>query len=168
MELSGLSIEPLPGGTGGPRWEQIREVRTIVFLQEQAIPPEEEWDDLDNNPTTIHLAAMLPDGSCIGVARCFADQAGAHPSGIPQPAWRIGRMAVLPAHRAQGVGLFLLRHALTCGQTQIQPGPATLDRALLSAQNHAVPFYARAGFVPFGSEHLDAGIPHRWMQRPLP
>jgi predicted GNAT family N-acyltransferase len=40
-------------------------------------------------------------------------------------------------------------------------------RVMLNAQTHALAFYARHGFVAFGPEYDDAGIPHRAMERSL-
>jgi predicted GNAT family N-acyltransferase len=38
---------------------------------------------------------------------------------------------------------------------------------MLNAQTHALPFYARFGFIAEGEEFDDAGIPHRAMRRVL-
>ena len=42
-----------------------------------------------------------------------------------------------------------------------------LARAKLSSQTHAIPFYEKLGFVAYGEEYPDAGIPHRDMVREL-
>jgi predicted GNAT family N-acyltransferase len=158
-----ISIQTLPGGTEGDLWEAIRTVRVQVFIVEQSIAPDEEWDDLDGDPDTVHLAAVRPDGTCVGVARCFLDWNGIREDGHLEPAWRIGRMAVVKDARGLGIGLLLLDYAYALGRNC----PVAPRRALLSAQTYAIPFYARAGFRAFGEIHMDAGIPHRWMEKPL-
>jgi predicted GNAT family N-acyltransferase len=166
------TIKCSPGGTKGPLWDAIRSVRERVFLQEQQIPPEEEWDSLDSEPRVLHLAAVNADGSALGVARVYFDPLAPTADGGTAPAWRIGRMAVLPESRGLGIGLALLQRGLDEGARRwsdfAAPQPASsIPRAILSAQCHAIPFYEKAGFVAFGEEFNDAGIPHRWMERPL-
>ena len=127
-------------------WQQgqgpLREIRVRVFIEEQNVPAELEWDDMD--APSQHFLAVDADGCAIGCARLLPD---AH----------IGRMAVLPEWRGRGVGSALLQAAL---QAALEQG---FTRVALSAQVHALPFYERAGFVAHGPEYIDAGIPHRDM-----
>ena len=121
----------------------LRSVRDAVFIREQQIPAEDEWDDLD--AASRHLLALTPHGDAIGCARLT-------------PQRRIGRMAVLAGWRGRGVGMALLTRliaeARALGWAEVQ----------LSAQLHAIDFYARAGFVGYGDTYLDANIPHRMMR----
>jgi len=67
--------------------------------------------------------------------------------------------------------------AVDQNQQPIGTGPAILEKLIqlgvesgrqqfsLSAQLHAVPFYAARGFVAEGPVYLDAGIEHRSMKR---
>jgi len=124
----------------------IRAVREPVFLVEQAVPPELEWDELD--PLSRHVLARDLDGRPIGTGRLT-------------PEHRIGRMAVLPNWRGRGVGEALLTRLLDeardLGYPEIE----------LHAQTHALGFYARAGFVADGPEFEEAGIPHQIMRMAL-
>jgi len=134
-------------------WQQaeaeLREIRTRVFIEEQQVPESLEWDGEDAQ--ALHLLARNAAGQAIGTARILLHDDVAH----------IGRMAVLPAWRNQGVGRAILRLALETARVR------GAQRAKLNAQSYAVPFYARAGFVVQGDEFLDAGIPHRRMTRSL-
>jgi predicted GNAT family N-acyltransferase len=121
-------------------------VRRTVFIDEQGVPESLEWDADDAG--SLHLLATLADGTPIGCARLLPDG-------------HIGRMAVLPEWRGQGVGQALLTAVLDLAQSQ---GHAC---ALLSAQIHAAGFYAAAGFVALGDPYEEAGIPHVAMQRRL-
>jgi len=121
-------------------------VRRAVFIDEQGVPEEMEWDEYDAVAT--HWLALDEAGSPIGCARLLPDG-------------HIGRMAVLPAWRGCGVGRALLDAVLFVAQAR---GHATLR---LSAQTHAAAFYARAGFVADGPEYEEAGIPHVAMQKTL-
>lgn len=121
---------------------QLRAIRTEVFIHEQGVPKELEWDGEDAH--AIHALATDVTGNPIGTARLLLHGELAH----------IGRMAVLPAWRGQGVGASLLRCLLDEAR---QRGAG---RAFLNAQTYAVPFYERFNFVREGAEFLDAGIPH--------
>ena len=125
----------------------VHAVRTAVFVQEQQVPVELERDALD--PLSVHVLARAPDGTAVGTARMTPDR-------------RIGRMAVLPAWRGRGVGEALLDALLAHARALRWP------EVSLHAQLHALPFYARAGFVPAGARFSEAGIDHRRMVRRLP
>ncbi len=118
-------------------------VRRAVFIVEQGVPEALEWDEHD--ATATHWLATLADGTPIGCARLLPDG-------------HIGRMAVLPAWRRQGIGRALLDAALMRAQAR---GDTT---AYLSAQIHALDFYRRAGFATRGAPYDEAGIPHIAMQ----
>lgn len=121
---------------------QLRTIRTEVFIHEQHVPAELEWDGED--PHAIHVLATALSGNPVGTARLILHGEQAH----------IGRMAVLPAWRGQGVGASLLLRLL---DTARQRGAGSV---FLNAQTYAVPFYERFNFVREGAEFLDAGIPH--------
>jgi predicted GNAT family N-acyltransferase len=122
--------------------ELARRVRRAVFVQEQQVPEALEWDEWDER--SVHFLAQTPAGEPIGTGRLL-------------PGAFIGRMAVMPAWRGQGVGSALMNALLALAR---QRGERTVR---LSAQTHALPFYARFGFEPEGPEYLDAGIAHRLM-----
>jgi len=124
----------------------LREVRTRVFVEEQAVPEEEEWDGLD--PECVHAVAETAADGVIATGRL-------HPSG------KIGRMAVMPPWRGRGVGAALLRRLLE------QAGRQELQEIRLNAQVAVLGFYARFGFVAEGEEFEEAGIPHRLMRLQL-
>jgi predicted GNAT family N-acyltransferase len=125
---------------------RLARVRRTVFIDEQGVPEATEWDADDS--VSLHLLALDGVGQPIGCARLLPDG-------------HIGRMAVLPAWRGRGVGRALLDAAIRAAQAR---GHATLR---LSAQTHAVAFYARAGFVAVGDEYEEAGIAHVAMQKSL-
>ncbi|WP_253444058.1 GNAT family N-acetyltransferase [Halomonas sp. Y3] len=125
---------------------EASEIRRVVFLEEQRVPLEEEWDGRD--PECRHFLALL-DGRAVGTARLLPD---AH----------IGRVAVLAEARGTGVGAALMRASI---ETARRLGHPAVE---LAAQTHALDFYARLGFEAYGPEFLDAGILHRNMRLTLP
>ena len=120
----------------------IRDIRQRVFVEEQKVPPELEWDATDE--IADHFLAVLPDNTPAGVARLF--------STLGETA-HIGRMAILPEFRGRGIGEALLRHLITESSGQY-------PELKLSAQQHAIAFYQRAGFHVYSEPYDDAGIPH--------
>lgn len=118
------------------------EIRRLVFIEEQRVPEEEEWDGLD--PDCLHFLA-LHRGEPVGTARLLPDG-------------HIGRVAVLSRARGLGAGALLMRAAIDAARRHGHPSVE------LAAQTHALPFYARLGFEAFGDEFMDAGIPHRNMR----
>lgn len=124
----------------------LRAVRVPVFIIEQQVPEELEWDEAD--PLSVHVLAREADGTPIGTARLTPDH-------------RIGRMAVLQPWRGRGVGAAMLE---TLIQRARELGYPELE---LHAQTHALGFYERYGFSAFGEEFDEAGIAHRRMRRRL-
>lgn len=120
----------------------IHDIRQRVFIDEQKVPPELEWDDTDE--IADHYLAVLPDNTPVGTARLF--------SSLGETA-HIGRMAIMPGFRGRGVGEALLRHLV---------GEAAVDyhEIRLSAQEYAIPFYQRSGFHVCSDRYEDAGISH--------
>lgn len=120
----------------------IRKIRQTVFVEEQQVPPELEWDDTDE--IADHYLVVLPDNTPVGTGRLFSTlEETAH----------IGRMAILPPYRGKGIGETLLRHMMSEAAGQF-------SELQLSAQEHAIPFYQRSGFHVCSDVYDDAGIPH--------
>jgi predicted GNAT family N-acyltransferase len=121
----------------------LRAVREQVFIVEQAVPSEMEWDELDAK--SRHVIARDCDGRPIGTGRLT-------------PEHTIGRMAVLADWRGKGVGEAVVRVLLE--QARLLGYPAIE----LHAQTHALAFYAKFGFEAFGEQFLECAIPHRMMR----
>lgn len=122
--------------------EQLRAIRRAVFIEEQGVPEELEWDGLDER--CRHALALAPEDVPIGTGRLTPDA-------------RIGRMAVAREWRGRGVGGAILQSLLEEARAA---GYAMVE---LHAQVHALQFYGRHGFTARGAEFLEAGIPHRAM-----
>ncbi len=127
----------------------VRAVRRRVFIDEQGVDPELEYDDLDATATHA-LAAM--DGRVVGTGRLVPDESGAA---------RIGRMAVDAPHRRTGIGGRVLRFLEDAARDQ------GYQQALLHAQVYVQTFYQAHGYAPEGEHFWEAGIEHVSMTRPL-
>lgn len=132
-----------------------RAVREAVFIVEQAIPRELEWDEWD--ASSVHALAYGAGGAPVGTGRLLPaafDPAHARVA-------HIGRMAVLASARRAGTGgtilLALMDAARAAGFTAVE----------LHAQSYVAPFYARHGYVAFGPTFEEVGIAHVKMRAPL-
>ena len=118
---------------------ELESLRTIVFIEEQAVPTTDEWDGMDDVST--HFLAERNDGTPVGCARLMPDG-------------QVGRLAVLEAERRQGIGRQLMEAVIEFGERQ-SIGPLHLH-----AQLHAIKLYESLGFSITGDVFLDAGIEH--------
>lgn len=124
----------------------LSEIRRLVFVVEQDVASEEEWDDKDKE--SWHWIATDQDDVPIGTARLL-------------PEGQIGRLAVLDQFRGAGIGAALLERAIDKARH------LGFNQVSLNAQIHALAFYERAGFVAISDEFEEAGILHRKMTRTL-
>ena len=123
----------------------LRAVRTPVFIVEQFVAPEFEWDELD--ASAVHLLAML-ENQPIACLRIIDFN-------------KIGRMAVLKEWRGMGLGAALLLEAVKICQAHGS------KQIYLSAQTHAIGFYQGCGFKVTSEVYQDVHIPHVDMQLEL-
>lgn len=121
----------------------LRRIRDSVFIQEQGISPEQEWDSDDASAT--HFLAYEGDFA-IGTARLLAGGC-------------IGRLSILKDWRGLHIGEKLLLAAIEEAERQ------GLKQQFLTAQVHAAGFYERLGFSAISDEFIEAGIPHIDMVR---
>ena len=136
------------------RWQDLQKLasplRTEVFVDEQKVPAEMEWDEADH--TALHAVAVNRMGMALATGRLLV-----HASGVA----RIGRMAVKKPMRGSDLGARVL-------QALMDAARARGDRqVVLHAQCSAEGFYKRAGFAPHGSVFEEAGIAHIEMVRDL-
>ena len=126
--------------------DALRHVRRVVFIDEQRVPENLEWDDEDAR--SVHALARDLGGAPVGCGRLLRDG-------------HIGRMAVVAPWRGRGVGDALLSWLMAAARARGD------EAILLNAQVQAMPFYARHGFVAVGEPFDEAGIAHRVMRLAL-
>ncbi len=120
----------------------LRAIREKVFMQEQGVSAELEWDGKDD--TCHHALALTANGEAIGCGRITPDG-------------HIGRVAVLPEWRMKHIGTAILELLVDYARTQSYP------QVELNAQVQAIQIYKKFGFEAEGDEFLDANILHRKM-----
>jgi predicted GNAT family N-acyltransferase len=124
---------------------QLKNIREKVFIQEQKVTPQLEWDGMDEK--AIHFL-VFNDKAAIGCARAI----------VIKDHMQLGRMAVLKEYRGQGIGGALIEKAVTTAKLN------QLSAIYISAQCHAIDFYKKFGFEVTSDIYLDAEIPHRDMK----
>jgi predicted GNAT family N-acyltransferase len=125
-------------------------VRTAVFVQEQGIAPEDEWDADD--ATALHAVLFDVNGQVLGNARLLQPSVSMA---------KVGRMAVLKEVRGHGYGARLLKALL------LEARRRGNKDVRLSAQRTAEGFYAAYGFSIVGEPFDELGIPHVEMRLSL-
>lgn len=113
-------------------------IREAVFIQEQHIAAEDEWDAED--AVAVHFIVFQQD-QAIATARLLSNNS-------------IGRVAVLTTARGLGVGQRLMQAVIDYARAEQR------ELVKLSSQVHAIGFYQALGFEVQGEEYLDCGIPH--------
>lgn len=127
-------------------WDKLEQdakfIRKQVFIIEQNIPEEEEWDAQDM--ISDHFVVYDQDQP-IATARLLQNNS-------------VGRVAVLKAYRGQGIGSMIMLEIIRQAHQQ--------DRKFLhlSSQVHAISFYEKLGFSIQGDAYDECGIPHIKMQ----
>lgn len=125
--------------------EQLTSIRSLVFIEEQNVPKEMEWDEFD--ATSTHFL-VLENDHAIACARL-------------KPDGQIGRMAVLANYRNMGTGKKLLHFVLQEAAAQ------KFKKVYLHAQITAIPFYEKHRFTSKGEVFYEANIPHREMLKKI-
>ena len=123
---------------------QLKNIREKVFIQEQKVTPELEWDGMDEK--AIHFL-VFKDEKAIGCARAI----------VIKSRMQLGRMAVLKEYRGQGAGSTLIEKAIVTAKLK------QLSGIHISAQCNAINFYVKFGFEVMSDIYLDAEIQHRDM-----
>jgi predicted GNAT family N-acyltransferase len=128
-------------------WPQVRDIRLDVFVVEQHVDEEEEYDEYE--PDCPHFLAIY-EGEPAGTARWRRTEKG----------FKLERFAVLKKFREKGVGASLVRTTLA----EVLPLLKNGDEIYLHAQVQALPFYEKLGFEAFGEMFIEAEIEHRKMR----
>lgn len=137
-------------------WQHARRIRTRVFIEEQACPPEEEWDAYDGpsarGVTCYHLLGLVDDTPA-AVARW---RPTTHDG---ERMAKLERFAVMPEWRGRGLGRQIIVATIADAQA------ASFTAFVLHAQAHLEGLYASLGFERVGGIFEEAGIPHVLMVR---
>jgi predicted GNAT family N-acyltransferase len=133
--------------TTSPLWKEVRAIRDEVFVVEQEVSPEEEYDEFEESAR--HFLAFF-EGLPAGTARWRFTTNGI----------KLERFAVKKEFRKHGVGAAIVQAVLN----EVIPKAEKETQVYLHAQVQAIPFYEKASFETFGEEFVEADILHRKMR----
>lgn len=134
-------------------------VRKEVFVVEQEVPQELEYDTYDRS--AVHVLAVAEDGTPLGTGRLLHGADATGKTGAGPEVGSLGRLAVRAAARGLGVGAALVRGIEDAARSR------ALSAIDLHAQTQALRFYERLGYTAYGPVFLDADIDHRSMRREI-
>ena len=138
-----MTIEIRIADYDGIEGKRIQQIRYSVFSLEQKIDAALDLDGQD--PGAVHVLAKV-DQVFAGTGRMLGDG-------------HIGRLAVLKSVRGKDVGKKLVQKLVKIA------GEKGMERVFLGAQEHAVGFYRKLGFIEYGSPYVEAGILHVHMEK---
>ena len=123
----------------GKKMLEAFEIRRKVFVVEQNVSAEDEYDEYEK--TCTHLLAIEGDRP-LGTARIRKTENGT----------KLERFAVLAEARGKGVGAALLNECLQrCKEEKV---------VYLHAQEAVIDFYSKQGFGAVGERFIECNIPH--------
>lgn len=127
-------------------------LRIEVFVKEQKVPMELEFDEKDNSENTVHVG-FFDNNKLIGVARLID---------LDKDVIHIGRVVIDKEYRGKGIGRKLIVGCETTAKN-ILKREVTVE---LSAQIQAEKFYESLGYNRVNDKiYLDAGIEHVDMRK---
>jgi predicted GNAT family N-acyltransferase len=139
-----IVTEPTP-----EQLEQAFALRIRVFVHEQEVPLEEEFDGLDDE--AAHVIIFDEEDRAVGTGRMM----------IRDQVAKMQRITVDASCRSRGVG----REVMIGLESLARAAGARIAR--LDAQIRVIGFYESLGYFAYGDLHLDADILHRWMDKAL-
>lgn len=125
-------------------WHMIRE---CVFMKEQGF--QNEFDEIDKIAEHV---VLYVDKKAIGCGRIYPDNEDIR-------TWHLGRLAILKPYRSCGYGACII------AALENNAKEKGAERIVLSAQQHAIPFYQRNGYKPYGECYMDEHVPHQSMEK---
>lgn len=129
--------------------EQAYDIRRKVFVDEQQVPIHIEMDEHDSTATHF-VGYNLQQPVAAGRIREIESGVG-----------KVERVSVLQEFRGQHIGVLMMEAMESYARSA---GMSTLK---LNSQSYAIPFYEKLNYTVTSPEFLDAGIPHRTMEKNL-
>lgn len=125
-------------------------LRTLIFIIGQNCPLVDEIEDEDDEENAVHFIGYFMGDIPAATARYRM---------LNDDTAKIERVGVLEEYRGQGLGREMVLHILE----QLNNDPS-INTIKLGAQDHALGFYNKMGFVEYGDGYMEAGIPHHMME----
>jgi predicted GNAT family N-acyltransferase len=131
--------------------KQAFEIRKAVFVEEQGVPLQDEFDEFDTlNGQCEHILAYYKEQP-VGVGRLrIVDGFG-----------KLERICILPSYRKVGLGKVIIQALEKLAKER------GVSKAKLHGQTHAEGFYQKFGYKTSSAVFMEDGIPHILMIKEL-
>ncbi|WP_405799958.1 GNAT family N-acetyltransferase [Streptomyces sp. NBC_01506] len=156
-----MTVYEIRPAVGAADREACFEVHGQVFVAEQQVPRDLEFDSHDALDAAAHVLAVREDGVPLGTSRLLYGPQAADRTGGDPTVGSLGRLAVVKQARGLGIGVALVRAVEDVARER---GLLVVE---LHAQTRALGFYERLGYEAYGAEYESVGIGHRGMRRVL-
>lgn len=131
-----------------------RALRRENFVVEQGLFSGSDADDVDDDPRTVVLVALAPDGAVLGGVRLA-------PATAEDLGWWTGsRLVVDCRRRTRGVGQALVRAACAYAESN------NVLRFEATVQTRYAEMFTQLGWAELGATEI-GGVPHAWMRWPI-
>ncbi|GGP15066.1 GNAT family N-acetyltransferase [Oceanobacillus neutriphilus] len=127
--------------------QKVFEIRKEIFVKEQEVAEEEEFDEFDSLDADCDHILVYYDNKPVGVGRIRAVE------GIG----KLERICILKPYRQYGLGKTVVK---SLEEIALEKG---LTKAKLHGQTHAEGFYHKLGYETASDEFMEDGIPHYLM-----
>jgi predicted GNAT family N-acyltransferase len=128
-------------------------VRRAVFVDEQGVDEELEWDEYDEPDADATHFVAYDDGDVVGAARLRGAEPGVG---------KVERVVVAADRRGEDWGKRLMTAVEEAARER------GFDRLKLHAQTRVRSFYEKLGYEAVGEEFVEADIPHVEMRKRSP
>ena len=129
--------------------ERAFDVRKQVFVTEQGVPLHLEMDDFDQK--AVHF--IVNDGDTTIAAARLRE--------IEVKVGKVERVCVLKSYRGKRLGVLIMQMVEKYAKEK------EWKKLKLHAQSYAIPFYEKLDYIATSPEFMDAGIPHRAMEKDI-
>ncbi|NCU18430.1 GNAT family N-acetyltransferase [Pallidibacillus pasinlerensis] len=131
--------------------QQAFKIREEVFVKEQGVPLEDEFDEYDQLNGNCEHILVYHEGEAVGTGRVRVVEGGG----------KLERICILKSYRKLGIGKVIVQGLENIAKEK------GLEKVKLHGQTHAEGFYQKLGYETASDEFMEDGIPHYLMVKEL-
>lgn len=131
--------------------QQAFKIREEVFVKEQGVPLEDEFDEYDQLNGNCEHILVYHEGEAVGTGRVR----------VVEGVGKLERICILKSYRKLGIGKVIIQGLENIAKEK------GLEKVKLHGQTHAEGFYQKLGYETASDEFMEDGIPHYLMVKEL-
>lgn len=129
--------------------QKVFEIRKEIFVKEQEVAEEEEFDEFDSLDAACDHILVYYDNQAVGTGRIR----------VVEGVGKLERICILKSYRKYGIGKVVVQSLEEIALKK------ELTRVKLHGQAHAEGFYHKLGYKTASDEFMEDGIPHYLMTK---